>query len=52
MLAYVRDNELHVLNLFSNESNQLTFGADGNVTVSFCFPNMIAGLVSSFLHIR
>ncbi|PSS04455.1 Dipeptidyl aminopeptidase [Actinidia chinensis var. chinensis] len=31
MLAYVRDYELHVLNLFYNESKQLTFGADGNV---------------------
>ncbi|XP_058206185.1 uncharacterized protein LOC131319803 [Rhododendron vialii] len=31
MLAYVRDYELHVLNLLCNESKQLTFGADGNV---------------------
>ncbi|CAI9092555.1 OLC1v1027831C2 [Oldenlandia corymbosa var. corymbosa] len=30
MLAYVRDGELHVLNLFYNESKQLTSGADGN----------------------
>lgn len=29
MLAYVRDNELHVLNLLFNESKQLTHGADG-----------------------
>ncbi|KAL3521646.1 hypothetical protein ACH5RR_019795 [Cinchona calisaya] len=29
MLAYVRDSELHVLNLFYNESKQLTSGADG-----------------------
>ncbi|KAL7003609.1 dipeptidyl-peptidase IV [Sarracenia purpurea var. burkii] len=31
MLAYVQDYELHVFNLFHNESKQLTFGADGNV---------------------
>ncbi|PSS33001.1 Dipeptidyl aminopeptidase [Actinidia chinensis var. chinensis] len=31
MLAYVRDYELHVLNLFYNESKQLTFGANRNV---------------------
>ncbi|KAA8540038.1 hypothetical protein F0562_026730 [Nyssa sinensis] len=30
MLAYVRDYELHVLNLLYNESKQLTFGAKGN----------------------
>ncbi|XP_015878462.2 uncharacterized protein LOC107414785 [Ziziphus jujuba] len=30
MLAYVRDSELHVLNLLYNESNQLTYGAIGN----------------------
>uniref|UniRef100_A0A5B7B472 Putative dipeptidyl peptidase 8 n=1 Tax=Davidia involucrata TaxID=16924 RepID=A0A5B7B472_DAVIN len=30
MLAYVRDYELHVLNLLDNESKQLTFGANGN----------------------
>lgn len=30
MLAYVRDSELHVLNLLSNESKQLTHGAKEN----------------------
>ncbi|CAN1250684.1 Dipeptidyl aminopeptidase 4 [Linum perenne] len=30
MLAYVRDNELHVLSLLSNESLQLTSGANGS----------------------
>nr|XP_017228171.1 PREDICTED: dipeptidyl aminopeptidase 4-like isoform X2 [Daucus carota subsp. sativus]XP_017228172.1 PREDICTED: dipeptidyl aminopeptidase 4-like isoform X2 [Daucus carota subsp. sativus] len=29
MLSYVRDNELHVLDLLQNESKQITFGADG-----------------------
>ncbi|CDP05066.1 unnamed protein product [Coffea canephora] len=29
MLAYVRDSELHVLNLLYNDSKQLTSGADG-----------------------
>lgn len=29
MLAYVRDNELHVLDLLQNKSKQITFGADG-----------------------
>lgn len=37
MLAYVRDNELHVLNLLSNTSKQLTLGADGNFIVSIRF---------------
>ncbi|XP_052198295.1 uncharacterized protein LOC127805578 [Diospyros lotus] len=31
MLAYVRDYELHVFNIFHDESKQLTFGADGNI---------------------
>lgn len=30
LLCYVRDNELHVMNLMSNETKQLTFGANGN----------------------
>jgi dipeptidyl-peptidase-4 len=30
MVAYVRDSELHVLNLLYNESKQLTYGANGN----------------------
>lgn len=34
MLAYVRDHELHVLNLFTNESKQLTHGAKENGLVS------------------
>lgn len=33
MLAYVRDYELHVLNLSDSKSKQLTFGADGNTIV-------------------
>jgi dipeptidyl-peptidase-4 len=35
MLAYIRDSELHVLNLLYNESKQLTHGAQGNTVVSF-----------------
>lgn len=34
MIAYVKDYELHVLNLLSNESKQLTYGAKENVLVS------------------
>lgn len=34
MLAYVRDCELHVLNLLSNESKQLTHGAKEHGLVS------------------
>lgn len=34
MLAYVRDCELHVLNLLSNESKQLTHCAEGIGLVS------------------
>ncbi|XP_031269248.1 uncharacterized protein LOC116127754 [Pistacia vera] len=30
MIAYVRDNELHVMNLLSNEQKQLTHGAKGD----------------------
>ncbi|KAJ7959345.1 Dipeptidyl peptidase [Quillaja saponaria] len=30
MLSYIRDSELHVLNLSSNESKQLTYGAKGD----------------------
>lgn len=37
MLAYVRDYELHVMDLLSNESKQLTLGAQGNVVVSSGF---------------
>ena len=33
MVAYVRDSELHVLNLLNNESKQLTYGANGNSLV-------------------
>ncbi|XP_058079240.1 O-fucosyltransferase 36-like [Magnolia sinica] len=33
MLAYVRDDELHVLNLSYGEPKQLTFGARGNAKV-------------------
>lgn len=35
MLAYVKDSELHVLNLLYNEPKQLTHGAQGNVVVGF-----------------
>ncbi|XWS61326.1 hypothetical protein CRYUN_Cryun07bG0116800 [Craigia yunnanensis] len=31
MLAYIRDYELHVLNLLYNEQRQLTYGANGNI---------------------
>ena len=34
MLGYVKDSELHVMNLLYNESKQLTFGARGDVLVS------------------
>lgn len=34
MLAYIRDYELHVLNLLYNEQRQLTYGANGNTVVS------------------
>lgn len=34
MIAYVRDNELHVMNLLSNEQKQLTHGAKGDTMVS------------------
>ena len=34
MLAYVKDTELHVLNLSSGEVKQLTFGAKGNSKVT------------------
>lgn len=37
MLAYVRDHELHVLDLLQNESKQITSGADGNTSVSVHF---------------
>lgn len=30
MLAYVKDDELYILNLLSGEMKQLTFGARGN----------------------
>lgn len=33
MVAYVRDWELHVLDLMHNESIQLTYGANGNTLV-------------------
>ncbi|XVF10069.1 hypothetical protein REPUB_Repub07fG0151500 [Reevesia pubescens] len=31
MLAYIRDYELHVLNLLYNEQRQITYGAKGNI---------------------
>nr|DAD41914.1 TPA_asm: hypothetical protein HUJ06_016237 [Nelumbo nucifera] len=37
MLAYVRDNELHVLDLLYSEPKQLTYGAKENFLVSFIF---------------
>lgn len=43
MLAYVKDSELHVLDLLSNESKQLTSGADGNTIVSFIFSTFVGG---------
>ncbi|XP_050237455.1 uncharacterized protein LOC126687117 [Mercurialis annua] len=41
LLAYVKDSELHVLNLLCNESKQLTFGAQGS-TVTHGFAEYIA----------
>lgn len=38
MIAYVRDYELHVLNLLTNEQRQLTHGANGNTVVIFNLP--------------
>ena len=35
MLAYVKDSEMHVLDLVHNESKQLTFGAQESTVVSF-----------------
>ena len=37
MIAYVQDCELFVLNLLSNESKQLTYGAKENSLVSLHF---------------
>lgn len=37
MLAYVRDNELHVFNLTRYISKQLTSGANGHMIVSIRF---------------
>ena len=37
MVAYIRDYELHVLNLLYNEQRQLTYGANGNIVVSFYY---------------
>lgn len=37
MIAYVKDDELHVLDLSSGESKQLTVGARGNRKVIFSF---------------
>ena len=37
MLAYIRDYELHVLNLLYNEQRQLTYGANGNIVVSLYY---------------
>lgn len=34
LLAYVRDSELHVLNLLKNQTQQLTTGANGSTLVS------------------
>lgn len=44
MLAYVRDYELHVMNLLSNESKQLTHGAQENGVVS-----LVVDLLSIYL---
>lgn len=41
MLAYVRDNELYVLNLSCGEPKQLTFGLKGNGKVRFTSPQSI-----------
>lgn len=35
MLAYVKDDELHVLHLSNGEAKQLSFGARGNAKVWF-----------------
>lgn len=45
MLAFVKDGELHVMNLTYNEVRQLTVGANRNISVNLqsCFMN------SSFL---
>lgn len=34
LLAYVRESELHVLNLLKNQTQQLTNGANGSTLVS------------------
>ena len=48
MLAYVRDNELHVSNLLYNVSKQLTMGANDSTIVSIMFHTMF-NLVSLLL---
>lgn len=49
MLAYIRNHDLHVLDILLNESKQITFGADGitSVSVNLQFGQMI-GFFSCF----
>lgn len=46
MLAYVKDSELHVLNLLYNQGKQLTFGAKGSLLVSSNSPLSSEGISS------
>lgn len=45
MLAYVRDNELHVLNFSCGEPKQLTFGIKGNGKVRFSISTLYKVLI-------
>lgn len=45
MLAYVRDNELHVLKFSCGEPKQLTFGIKGNGKVRFSIPTFYKVLI-------
>lgn len=47
-LAYVRDSELHVLNLLKNQTQQLTTGANGSTLVSkaFCYITVLVVLLT------
>lgn len=52
-LAYVRDNELHVLNLLYNTSKQLTEGANENTIVSimsYSFDLVCLSVMHAILH--
>lgn len=51
MIAFVRDCELHVLNLLINEQRQLTHGANGNTVVSANLSVIARGNICCFKEI-